>query len=128
MSGKIEFIKEFRAAARQLNDYRIAGDWMRLADALKADRITLTAADAAQWADLGYLPGEAVALILDGVTPETAGEMDRLATTIAGGPDQRAAQRIDEMVRTGVLVDPARVHRREDPDDPLHVIVDINPE
>lgn len=126
--GKIEFIHEFRAAATQLNGFRTAGDWMRLSEALRADGITLTAAEAALWADAGYLPGEAVALILDRVSPEQAGELDDLATHIAGGPEQRAAQRIDELVRAGVLTDPAFVRQRQGPDDPDRIIVDIRPE
>lgn len=124
---KIEFIHAFRAAATQLNGYRIAGDWARLAEALQADNITLTAADAAHWASLGYLPGDAAPLILDGVTPDTAGEMDELATDLAGGSEQRAMQRVDELVADGVLVDPARVRQDVDPDDPDHIIIRIDP-
>lgn len=122
---KIPFIHAFRAAASQLNGYRIAGEWMRLAEALQADGITLTAADAARWADAGYLPGEAVALILDGVSAEQATELDDLGTDVAGGSEVRAAQRIDELVRAGVLVDPRLVRQRQDPDDPERTIVEI---
>lgn len=124
---KIGFIQEFRAAATQLNGYRAAGEWARLAEALEADGITLTAADAARWASHGYLPSEAAPLILDRVTPDTAGEMDDLATDLAGGSDQRAMQRVDELVADGVLVDPARVRQEVDPDDPHHIIVHIDP-
>jgi hypothetical protein len=122
---KINFIKSFRASASQLNSYSIAGDWMRLAVQLDAAGSTLTAADAALWADAGYLPGEAAPLIADGVTPQQAAELDELATNIAGGPEAQAMQRIDELVRDGVLVDPSQVRWREDPRDPLHVIVDV---
>jgi len=122
---KIDFIHEFRTQAGQLNSYAIAGDWMRLTETLAADGITLTAADAARWATAGRLPAEAEPLIRDRVTPESAAELDDLATDIAGGSDERAAQIIDDMVRDGVLVDPALVRWREDPDDPDRIIVDV---
>ncbi|GLY08211.1 hypothetical protein [Actinoplanes sp. NBRC 101535] len=125
---KIEFVKEYRAKASQLTDYRIAGDWARLAEHLQNSGITLTAADAARWADAGYLPAEAAPLISDGVTPEQAGELEDLATDIAGGPEARALQVVDDLVRDGVLVNPARVSWHEDPADPTHIIVDIQPD
>lgn len=126
MSGKITFIQQFRDQAERLNSYAVAGDWMRLAERLDGDGIALTAGQAAQWATGGYLPGEAEPLIRSGVTPETADEMDAVATDIAGGSDERAAQIIDGMVRDGALVDPTLVRWREDPADPTHIIVDID--
>lgn len=125
---KIEFIQQFRAQAAQLHSYAIAGDWMRLAERLASQGITLTSEQAALWATSGYLPSEAEPLIRDGMHPNAAAEMDRLSTDLAGGSDQRAAQRIDDLVRGGVVVNPSRVRWYEDPDDPAHVIVRITPE
>jgi hypothetical protein len=99
---------------------------MRLAEAMASHGVTLTAAEAARWADAGYLPGEATPLIRDGVTPQTAGEIDELGTELAGGHEQRAMQVIDGLVRDGVLVNPTRVRQQQDPNDPTHVIVHID--
>lgn len=122
---KIEFVQEFRASAARLNGFAEAGAWMRLAEGLEADGVILTATQAARWADAGFLAGEAASLILDGVTPETAAELDQVATEAAGGPERRAMDRIDSLVRNGVLVDPARVRQEQDPDDPDRIIVHI---
>lgn len=118
----------YRAAATQLATGRDARGWMEtMVDYRAATREQLEAhaAQSARWASAGYMPGEAQRLIADGVTPETANELDDLAVDIAGGPDERAAQRIDELVRDGVLVDPARVVQTQDPDDPYHTIITI---
>jgi hypothetical protein len=37
-------------------------------------------------------------------------------------------QVIDQLIAEGVLVDPALVRQQQDPDDPNHVIVHIDPE
>ena len=93
----------YMAAATRLATYRLAREWMDAGIAADA---------AAAWASLGYLPAEATPLIVGGVTPQMAGEMDQIATDLAGGPEQRAAQLIDQLVAEGVLVDPSRVHRQ----------------
>jgi hypothetical protein len=124
---KVEFIHEFRTKARQLAGFRLTGDWVRLAEALEADGITLTGDQAARWANTGHLPGEAAPLIRAGVTPEIADEMDQLAIDIAGGPEAHAMDVIDRLAADGALVNPSRVRWREDPDDPTHIIVDITP-
>lgn len=54
------YVREFAAQARQLNSYRIGGQWWKL---------RVPAEVAAEWANLGYLPEEAAPLIADGITP-----------------------------------------------------------
>ncbi len=104
MSDKIAFVREFRACAGQLNTYEIAGDWMRLAERMRADGIELSAADAARWADLGFYPGEAEATIRGGVTAQMYAELEQHAEDEAGGPDALAAERIARMLDDGTLV------------------------
>lgn len=106
----------YYAAATQHCTSRAAREWMEMG---------VPASHAAQWANAGYLPAEAAKLIEQGVTPETAREMDQLATDIAGGPEERAAQMVDGLVADGVLVDPRRVRQVQDPDDPTHIILHI---
>jgi hypothetical protein len=126
---QVAFIQEYRAAARQLNRYETGLQWAGFAKWLaKTHGITLTAAAAAQWANIGYFPREALHLIVEGVTPETADEMENLAVDLAGGPEQRKAQRIAELEQSGQFIGPRLVRWREDPDDPEHIIVDIEPE
>jgi hypothetical protein len=111
MGGLREFgayAEEYMAAATHLATYRRAREWMEAG---------VSAETAAAWANLGYLPAEAAPLIAAGVTPQMAGEMDRLADDIAGSPEERAAQLIDRLVAEGVLVDPKRVRRAQLPDD-----------
>ncbi|MFG2046113.1 hypothetical protein ACGFIW_01615 [Micromonospora sp. NPDC048935] len=109
----------YYAHATQHRTSRAAREWMEA---------EVPAAEAARWANAGYLPAEAEPLIADGVTPETATEMDQLADDLAGGPEARAMQVIDAMVADGTLVDPARVRQVQDPDDPTHTIVWISPD
>jgi hypothetical protein len=113
------YTAEYYGGASQHRTSRIAREWMEAG---------VPARDAAAWASLGYLPAEAAPLIEAGVTPRIAGEMDELAEDIAGGHEERAMQVIDQLVAEGVLVDPALVRQQQDPDDPNHVIVHINPE
>lgn len=111
------YSETFRSLATQLNTLRDARDWMESGTPAEV---------AAQWATLGYRASEAAPLISQGVTPETAGEMDRLATDIAGGSEQRAMETIDRLVDEGVLIPPHRVRQTVDPDDPTHIIVHIS--
>jgi hypothetical protein len=64
----IAFIRAYLAAAHQLATRQIARDWHILAERLAGQGITVTAQDAAGWADLGYMPGEAEPEILRGLT------------------------------------------------------------
>lgn len=112
------YAAEYMAGATRLATYRLAREWMNAG---------VDAHDAAAWASLGYLPAEAAPLIADGVTPATAGEVDDLANTVAGGPEERAMQVVDGLVGDGTLVDPRRVRQQQDPDDPHHIIVKIEP-
>lgn len=121
-----EWVRQFREKATKLNAYPIAGDWWRLR--LAPWRLRLPADEAAAWASLGYLPGEAAPLIAAGVTPQMAADLETIATDVAGSPEERAAQVIDRLVAGGILVDPARVRTRQDPNDPTHTIVNIDPE
>ncbi|MEV1315395.1 hypothetical protein AB0J14_04840 [Micromonospora arborensis] len=109
----------YYAHATQHRTSRIARAWMEAG---------VLASDAANWANAGYLPAEAAPLIADGVTPQTASEMDQLADDIAGGPEARAMQVVDGMVTDGTLIDPVRVRQVQDPNDPSHVIVRVSPD
>lgn len=100
---KIEFIKEYKALATQLNTYPIAGNWMRLAVALEAAGVTLAAAEAAKWAGHGYLPEDAGPLILDGITADRQAELEQHAADQVGGHEALAAMRIAELHAAGVL-------------------------
>ncbi len=127
MSETSDFVRVFRAAAHQLNRLETARTWAGFAQWLGSEHnIVLTAATAAAWANLGYMPREALPLIADGVSPETAGEMEDLATQIAGGVEQRRTDRIAELERGAGWLGPSKVRWREDPDDPEHIIVDID--
>lgn len=119
MSDKIEFIKAFRARATRLNTYRIAGRWMRLREEVP----TLTAKEAAAWADLGYLPEEAATQIRAGISAATATEMERHAEEQAGGPEALAAMRIAELVVQPGWYGPDDALAVQDPEDPNHEIL-----
>ena len=110
------YAAEYYQHATQHQTSRAAREWME--SGVPADV-------AGRWASAGYLPAEAAPLIAQGVTPETALEMDEITDDIAGGPEQRAAQVVDGLVADGVLVDPARVRQEQDPHDPTHIIVHI---
>jgi hypothetical protein len=113
------YIDAYYAAATQHRTSRIARQWMEAG---------VPATDAAAWASLGFLPAEAAQLIAAGVTPEMAQVGDEIAVNVAGSPEERAMQVIDRLVADGVLVDPARVRQSQDPDDPQHTIVHIDPQ
>jgi len=123
MSEKIAWINAFRERATQLNTYALAGDWMRLAWALREQGIELTAVEAAAWASRGYYPGEAEASIRAGITAAMDGDMEAHAEVQAGGPDALAARRIRELLDGGQLVDEADVIRVPDPTDPGQEII-----
>lgn len=116
----------YRTALEELDAYRPSTHFLQVARGWYDSGVP--ADEAARWLALGYLPHEAAPLIADGVTPDTAAELEQLADDIAGSPEQRAMQRIDELVRGGVLVDPSRVRWQEDPNDPMRVVVDVEPE
>lgn len=73
--GIIEFIAAYRATATQLTDRAIARQWHATG---------ISPREAAAWADLGYLPGEAAPKIAAGVTAAQAriAELPRDATGI----------------------------------------------
>lgn len=120
---KLEFIQEYRRLATQMAGYTIAGNWMRLAEALETAGIELTAADAARWAGRGYLPEEAGQLILDGITVDQVGEMEDHAIERVGGADSLAAQRIAQWLADGTLLGPDDVVLVRDPNDPGREII-----
>lgn len=99
---KIAFVNELRAARPGIG-LTLAGNWMRLAEALETAGVTLTAAEAAKWAALNYWPEEAGKLILDGITPEQADEMEQHEADQVGGHEALAALRIAELHAGGVL-------------------------
>lgn len=117
--GKIQFMDEFRAAATQLHTYAIAGQWMRLREEVP----TLTAREAAAWADLGMLPEEAAPQIRAGITAAAAGEMEDYAEQQAGGPEALAAMRIAEILAQDGMLGPDDVTTIVDPLDPRQEIV-----
>ncbi|MER7280475.1 hypothetical protein ABT369_39160 [Dactylosporangium sp. NPDC000244] len=118
---KLAFIKELLAARPGIG-HTLAGNWMRLAEALETTGITLTAADAAKWAALNYWPQEAGPLILDGITPEQADELEEHAAEQVGGHEALAAMRMAELHAGGVL-DPDDVAVVRDPFDGWEIIV-----
>ncbi len=124
------YLHTYRAEATQLGTGRIAREWMETMNFRTATREQLEqhAREAAEWANLGYLPGEAAPLIADGITPAMVAEMEQHAEQAAGGPEALRAQRIQQMFDTGQLVDPARVIRVQDPIDPTVEIVDLRDE
>lgn len=113
------YTADYYRHATQHRTSRIAREWMEAG---------VPAPVAARWASAGYLPAEAAPLIADGVTPESAAELDSLADDLAGGPEERAAQVIDGLVADGVVVDPVRVRQVQDRSDPNHIIVTILPD
>lgn len=100
-----EWWNTYRAQTTRFCRLDIAADWVRL---------RVPAATAAAWARQGYLPGEAVPLIAAGVTPQMVADLEKIATDVAGGPEERAAQVIDRLVAAGILVDPRRMAPAED--------------
>jgi hypothetical protein len=100
---KLEFIKAYRAAATQMTGHIIAGNWMRLAEALADAGVELTAAEAAKWAGHGYLPEEAGPLLLFGITADRQAELEQHAADQVGGHEALAALRIAELHAAGVL-------------------------
>ncbi len=59
----------FLANARQLDQPAIGVEWYQMG---------VTALDAAAWANLGFLPGEAQPLIADGITPALYSQVNGL--------------------------------------------------
>lgn len=124
MDGKIAFIQEYRRLATQLRDHVIAGRWMRL----REDIPTLTAQEAAAWADLGYYPEEAAPQIRAGITAAQAREMETYAEVQAGGSEALAAMRVAELLGSGALLGPDDVITVQDPDDPRREIIALRNE
>lgn len=60
---KLDFIRQFRAEARQLAVYAQADEWLRLAEELAEEGIRLSAWRAATYANRGYTANEAAPLI-----------------------------------------------------------------
>lgn len=92
----------YRASTTQLCALDIAVRWCQL---------RVPATEAAAWARLGYLPDKAATLIAAGITPAMAREMEKRA----GGRDELAAERVQQMIATGQIIDPADVIRVQDP-------------
>lgn len=114
-----EYAAEYMRTATQLATYRIARQWWEA---------SVPVADAAAWASLGYQPAEAAPLIADGITPEMAAATDDISATVAGSREEAAMQVIDRLVADGTLIDPRRVRQQQDPNDPDHTIVHIDPD
>ncbi len=123
MSDKIAWMTTYRAAATQLRTHMIAGNWMRLAWALRDAGITLTPDEAARWANLGFLPEEAGQLILDGMTADRYAEMETHTEQQAGGGHALAAQRIRDLLASGLLLSEDQVIRIPDPTNPTEEII-----
>lgn len=100
---KIAFINEYRRLATQLTHPTHAGNWMRLAEALEAAGVELTATEAANWASRGYLAEEAGPLILSGITADRQAELEQHTADQVGGHETLAAMRIAELKASGVL-------------------------
>jgi hypothetical protein len=98
------FWDEYRARTTQHRRLDIATDWWKLS--LRYPH--LTGSIAAGWARLDYLPAKAEPLIRDGVTPAMARQMSR-----------------HTIIDPGQIVDPRRVVRQQDPDDPDHEFITI---
>lgn len=116
------YVKEYRESASQLNTYAIGGRWYRTG---------VPAAEAARWANLGYLPEEALAEIAQGMTVEMAQAGNEAEFAAAdGGREEQAMRVIDGLVTDGTLIDPRYVTMSPDPDDPdtIHVTVHDEPQ
>ena len=61
MSG-IEYVKAFRASAKQLASFQNAGRWYRMG---------VSVANAIEWANRGFLPEEAAVMISHGIEDPT---------------------------------------------------------
>lgn len=119
------FASAYTAATTRLRGTEHIAAWWRLS--LTEPRVT--APIAASWAQIGFTAAAAGPLIAEGITAaRVRALMWRAGRQLDGGEAERAAAIIDGLVADGVLVDPARVTWREDPDDPTHIIVDIRPE
>ncbi len=67
---RLDFMKRYRAevGGDRLNTWRLAREWSDYAVLLGAGGRALSPEEAAEWAKLGYMPGEAFAAIRAGVT------------------------------------------------------------
>lgn len=122
------YSRVYRAEALQLGTLVHARLWLESMpgwrDASPAE-LEAHAAQSARWASLGYTPAEAAPLIADGATPDTVAEMDRLRAEFADSPEAEEMARLDEITAAETFIDPSRVVRTVDPDDPTHIIVTI---
>jgi hypothetical protein len=90
------YVEEFRATARQLNSHRYAREWMEAG---------VPAADAAAWANLGYMPDEAEALIAAGRTPDQVAVTEAAEEAVAGGRDELLRHRLRNL-GPQIIIDP----------------------
>jgi len=90
------YVRIYCRLAEQLATPRIGGDWYRM-----DPRVTPEVA--AQWASLGYYPAEARPLILTGVTPEMAAEVEAVDRGDLS-PEAHAAQVLDLLVQRGLTI------------------------
>lgn len=66
------FRTAFTAGARQLAGHDFPDQWVKIADRFAEKGETITGADAAEWANLGYTPAEAAAEMDRGITLDDA--------------------------------------------------------
>jgi ribosomal protein S18 acetylase RimI-like enzyme len=113
------YLATFRALIDRPTGPVEAGEWWRAGVPVE---------EAAAWATLNYRPGEAAPLRAQGVTPDEAAVMESAEAAVAGGSDALALDRVAALHGSGMFVDPVRVERRPDPDDPEREVITIWPE
>jgi RimJ/RimL family protein N-acetyltransferase len=115
-----EYIRTYKALTSRQNSDLAMQAWMKAG---------VPAAEAAQWANLNYHPGECAHLRAQGITPMMAEAMEQAETEVADGPDALVLDRVAELLSSGMLiVDPSRVETYTDPEGPDREIITIWPE
>lgn len=96
------YAETYMPNAGQFSTYRDAREWMEAG---------VPAGDAAAWASLGYLPGEAAPLIAQDVTPQMVRAMDEAAVAVDGGREAHLRAEVMRLAEQGLIIDPELADR-----------------